>query len=37
MRARLPSIAACDGGFSSNSDFPNSYLYSQNGNIEWGF
>jgi len=26
-----------DGGFSSNSDFPNSYLYSQNGNIEWRF
>ena len=28
---------ARDGGFSSNSDFPNSYLYSQNGNIEWRF
>jgi hypothetical protein len=26
-----------DGGFSANSDFPNSYLYSQNGNIEWRF
>lgn len=26
-----------DGGFASNSDFPNSYLYSQNGNIEWRF
>lgn len=26
-----------DGGFSSNSNFPNSYLYNQNGNIEWRF
>jgi hypothetical protein len=26
-----------DGGFSGNSDFPNSYLYSQNGNLEWRF
>lgn len=26
-----------DGGFSSNSDFPNSYLYSRDGNIEWRF
>lgn len=26
-----------DGGFSANSDFPNSYLYSQNGNIEWRY
>ena len=26
-----------DGGFSANSDFPNSYLYSQNGNLEWRF
>lgn len=26
-----------DGGFSSNSNFPNSYLYSQNGNIEWRY
>lgn len=26
-----------DGGFSSNSNFPSSYLYSQNGNIEWRF
>ena len=28
---------ARDGGFSSNSAFPNSYLYSQNGNLEWRF
>lgn len=28
---------ARDGGFSANSDFPNSYLYSQNGNLEWRF
>lgn len=26
-----------DGGFSANSNFPNSYLYSQNGNLEWRF
>ncbi|HVF67487.1 MAG TPA: lipocalin family protein, partial [Pyrinomonadaceae bacterium] len=26
-----------DGGFSGNSDFPNSYLYTQNGNLEWRF
>lgn len=26
-----------DGGFAGNSDFPNSYLYSQNGKLEWRF
>lgn len=26
-----------DGGFAANADFPNSYLYTQNGNIEWRF
>lgn len=26
-----------DGGFSANSNFPNSYLYSQNGKLEWRF
>jgi hypothetical protein len=26
-----------DGGFSANSDFPNSYLYGQNKNLEWRF
>lgn len=26
-----------DGGFAGNSDFPNSYLYSRDGNIEWRF
>lgn len=28
---------ARDGGFSANSNFPNSYLYTQNGNLEWRF
>lgn len=26
-----------DGGYAGNSDFPNSYLYSRDGNIEWRF
>jgi hypothetical protein len=26
---------ARDGGFAANSDFPNSYLYSPRGNLEW--
>lgn len=26
-----------DGAFSANSDFPDSYLYSQNGKLEWRF
>lgn len=26
-----------DGSFASNSNFPNSYLYSQGGNLEWRF
>lgn len=26
-----------DGGFAGNSAFPNSYLYSQGGNLEWRF
>lgn len=26
-----------DGGFSANNNFPNSYLYSQNGKLEWRF
>ena len=26
-----------DGGFSANSDFPDSYLYGQNENLEWRF
>ena len=32
-----PAATTRDGGFSSNSLFPNSYLYSPDGNLEWRF
>jgi hypothetical protein len=32
-----PRQTTRDGGFAANSDFPNSYLYSRNGNLEWRF
>lgn len=32
-----PRETARDGGFSSNSLFPNSYLYSPNASLEWRF
>lgn len=34
---RPPKETARDGGFSSSSLFPNAYLYSPNGNLEWRF
>lgn len=34
---RPPRETTRDGGFSSNSLFPNSYLYSPNANLEWRF
>lgn len=34
---RPPRETVRDGGFSSNSLFPNSYLYSPNANLEWRF
>lgn len=33
----VKAVAMRDGGFSANSDFPNSYLYTGNGNLEWRF